>query len=78
MRIRDQVGDGLAIIEQLPECCPMLLGGSNDSCARLIKPALYPGQGLFKGQRMFEYPWICSDPNEGRQDRPAQANRFAP
>lgn len=52
----------------------MLLGGPDNSCTGLIKPALYLGQGLLKGQRVFEHPWIGSDTNEGGQHRPAQAN----
>ena len=41
MRIRNQVGDGLSIIEHPLERDPMLLSGPNNSCTWLIKPALY-------------------------------------
>lgn len=77
MRIGNEIAGSLPIDEHLPEYRPMLIGGSNDSCTRLLKPALYPGQGLFKGEWVFEDPGIGSDPDECGQNRPAQANRLA-
>lgn len=78
MRVCNQVGDGLAIIKHLLKCSPMLLGRSDDSCARLVEPALYAGQGLFKGKRVFEYSRVGPDADKRRQNSPAQANRLAP
>ena len=73
MCVRNQVGDGLAFGEHLLECNPMLLCGPDNSCTWLIKPALYAGKGLFKGERTIEHPRICPNPYECRQDSPAQA-----
>jgi hypothetical protein len=77
MSICHQVGDGLAVREHLLEGGPMLVGGPDDPGARLIQPALHAGQRMSKGQRIFKYPGVCTNPDECRQNRPAQANRSA-
>lgn len=64
MRVCDQIGDSLPICEHLPKYSPMLLGRPDDSCTRLVQPALYPTKGLVEGQRVFEDPWIGPYPNE--------------
>ena len=60
----NQVGDSLSICEHLLKYSPMLFGRSDDSCTRLVQPALYTGNGLFKGERVFEDPGIGPYPNE--------------
>ncbi len=78
MRIRHQIGDSLAIHEQLFENRPVSLRRPNDSCTGLIQPALDSSQCLFEGKRVLEDPWIGPDPNKCGQNRPAQADNSAP
>ena len=74
VRVCHQVGDRLAIGEQLPENSPVPFGWANDSRAGLIQPALYASECLFERERIFKDPWIGSDTNKCRQNGPAQAD----
>ena len=64
MCVCNQIGYSLPTFEHHHKYSPMLFGRLNNSCARLIQPALYTGKSLFKGKRVFEDPWICPYPNK--------------
>jgi len=78
MGVRNQIGNGLTMLEQLLKYGPMSLGRPNYACARLIQPTLYTSNCLFKRERMFEDPRVGCYPNKCRQNRPAQTNNSSP
>jgi len=71
MCISHQVGYGLAFGQHLLKYSPMPFSRSNESCTGLVQPALYPSEGLFKGERMIEDPGIGPYANKGGQNCPA-------
>jgi|GEM_PF-3584617 len=74
----NQVSDSLPFLEHQLKYIPMFFGRSNDSRTWLVQPAMYTGEGLVKGERMFKNARIGSYPNECGQNRPAETDRTTP
>ena len=71
MCVCNQIGYSLPTREHRLKYRPMSFRRSNESCTRLVQPALYTSKGLFKGERVIEDPRIGPDPNKGGQNCPA-------
>ncbi len=76
--IADQVGTGLDCEQHAPKDFPVALGGLDNTCTRLIKPACHSLHGLINRKRPCENPGVGSNSDKGRNHRPAQAYPLAP
>lgn len=75
--VRNQVGCCLSSGEHLLQNLPVAARRPDDARAGLIQPALDTGNGLIERQGMIKNPRIGADPDVGRQNGPAEADRSA-
>lgn len=74
MCVCNQVGHGLTILERLLKDNPMSFCRANDSCARLVQPALDASNCLSQRKRVLENPRVGRYSDERKENRPAQTD----
>lgn len=73
MSIGDEVGHSFTLNKHLLEDDPMFIRRVDQTSRWLIQPALNPPDSIFQSERLLENPAVGANPDERRNDRPAEA-----